>query len=85
MKCERVKTTEGIMLVCRAGERRKPKCFDCKSRTASKLCDFAVAKTLGGKDITCDRAICDAHVTTIGDKDYCWEHGQIARAQARKK
>lgn len=81
MKCERVKTTKGMMIVCRAGDRRKPRCHDCKSATAEKLCDFVIAKTIGGGEITCDRALCIVHTTMIGDKDYCYEHAPIARSR----
>jgi hypothetical protein len=84
MKCEKLKLGNQYVIVCRANDRKKPKCSDCGSAKATKLCDFVVARTLGGQDMTCDKQLCDDHATMIGDKDYCYEHGQIMRAKARK-
>lgn len=68
--CEKVNFGDGgLTIVCGLGSHRK-RCFFCKNRYQTKLCDFPV-----GNKKTCDAPMCDLCATSVGhDLDYCPKH-----------
>ena len=66
----------------RGAKRKFPRCKFCpvelmQACDAKLLCDFVVGKTRGGKDITCDKPICDHCAKEVGpDKHFCPRHAK---------
>lgn len=60
---------------CTRGERRQL-CSSCKSRPATKLCDFPLSGKHAGK--TCDRPLCSSCACQAGlpNVDYCPAHAR---------
>lgn len=78
MPCETFPVPGGFAFACGRGRSRR--CSSCKTRTASKLCDFPV--TRDGKQGTCDRALCTRCAVPVGpNRDLCPPH---ARHQAKQ-
>jgi hypothetical protein len=92
MQCTRVTLPGGgSAIICGSAPRRKP-CQFCKdrfrwdgiTRGASLLCDFPIAKTLGGGEITCDAAMCDLCALEVGpDRHHCPKHKAFGGVPAR--
>ena len=80
MPCKVVKTGERTAaIVCTRGGSKR--CSSCKTRAASKLCDFPV--TRDGKETTCDRPLCTRCAVTVGpDRDHCPAHARYEAKQA---
>jgi hypothetical protein len=82
MPCSHVKLPDGTVALVRHGNRRFPRCRFCnvadlhQACDATLLCDFVLAKTLGGAEITCDTPVCPHCAKHVGpDKDFCPKHG----------
>ena len=71
MGCESFRGPGGAtVFACSRGRgRRQPKCGICKSRPATKLCDFPAGQG------TCDRNLCDKCAVEVGpNTDHCFVH-----------
>lgn len=80
MVCSTIKLPDGTVAIVRHSPRRFPPCKFCLTRRygrqhqATQLCDFEIARTLGGEPITCDANICTHCAQRVGDKDFCPKH-----------
>jgi hypothetical protein len=78
--CRGVKLPGGATAIVCGPKPRYPRCRFCKVQDlylacdATLLCDFVVAKTLGGADMTCDTPVCTHCARRVGDKDFCPKH-----------
>ena len=84
MTCTPVKLPGGGSAIICGPKQRYPKCRFCPTlhdgtgaNPATLLCDFPVAKTLGGDVITCDAQVCERCARRVGDKDFCPKHPEV--------
>lgn len=75
MPCFGIKFPDGTTAMVKAGAARGPICPFCGEHRSRLLCDFVIAKTLGGGEITCDEKMCAKCAKAIGpDKHLCPKH-----------
>lgn len=81
MGCDTIYDDNGnaIGIACSRGP--KARCTVCKSRPATKLCDFALSGSKAGQ--TCDRAMCERCAAHAGrNLDYCPAHAELVKKGA---
>jgi len=79
MPCRTIIVGDGVRVIACSRGRSAARCTSCKTRPASKLCDYPVKRD--GKEATCDRALCTRCAVRSGvNHDNCPPH---ARALAR--
>ncbi|MBZ5700281.1 MAG: hypothetical protein LAN84_00380 [Acidobacteriia bacterium] len=81
MPCSYVKLPDGTIAIVKHAAERAPRCKFCTvlhdgsgTQPATQLCDFEIARTLGGDPITCDARVCVRCARRVGDKDFCPNH-----------
>lgn len=62
MTCDVTRTNNGVIFICSRNSEIK-KCSICKSRKATKFCDFPLNGKLKGK--TCSKPLCDKCKITV--------------------
>jgi hypothetical protein len=74
MPCSRIKLPDGTVAIVKHAKGWAPRCRFCPERSI-RLCDFALARTLAGAEITCDAPVCGSCSVTVGqDRHYCVKH-----------